>query len=160
MKKYNILIADDTIIITEMLKAFFMQKDYVNTVSTVFNGESLLENLMSKDFDIIITDIDMPILTGIEAIEKYTIFNPQNNKMFIIMSGDMYKIEIQEKIRTLKNIIGTLSKPVNTDTIEQYILDNIETDTQPSNQTEIILPQKIGIFKKMLNLIKAKLLHH
>lgn len=64
---HRILIIDDDPSISEMLKKFLIKEGY--GVITAFNGKDGLSLFLSEDVDLIVIDIMMPKLDGIEAIK-------------------------------------------------------------------------------------------
>ena len=63
--KSKILIADDEADIRKILRLLLEKKGY--TVSEASNGQSAIEKACEGDIDLIIMDIMMPYLSGIEA---------------------------------------------------------------------------------------------
>ena len=67
-KKYRILIIDDSDEILQTYKKFFVKKKYeVSTASNGLDGLKILQT-ESFDFDLIITDIVMPNISGVGII--------------------------------------------------------------------------------------------
>ena len=64
----NILIAEDNLINQEVIKAF-MEKLGVNS-TLVGSGLELLDSYDGKDFDLILMDIEMPGMDGLEAARR------------------------------------------------------------------------------------------
>lgn len=66
MKKFNILIAEDSelnrLFLDNLMTAFGVQFEFAA------DGKEALELLKKKDFDLVLMDIEMPVLTGIEAL--------------------------------------------------------------------------------------------
>ncbi len=81
---YNILIVDDEKGILYILKQTFQLLNY--NVHIAFNGKQAIDILSNKFIDLIITDIDMPEMNGIQLLqyikEKYN-----DEKEVILMSG-------------------------------------------------------------------------
>jgi DNA-binding NarL/FixJ family response regulator len=67
MKKIKIAIADDYKIYREGLKVSLAQDDRLQVIFESDNGEDLLSTMETKKPDIIIMDLKMPILDGMEA---------------------------------------------------------------------------------------------
>lgn len=71
----SIIIADDQEIIRESLKIILNGHDDINIVGTASNGKEVLELLEQKPVDIILMDIRMPLIDGVECTrlvkEKY-----------------------------------------------------------------------------------------
>ena len=64
----RILIAEDSSVILNLTKKILMQQDF--EIVTVKNGSSVLEKLEEATFDLILMDINMPILDGMETTKR------------------------------------------------------------------------------------------
>jgi len=64
----KLLIAEDEIDLAEALCAFFEKNQY--TVDSVDNGLDAYEYAINGDYDVLILDIMMPKMNGIEALQK------------------------------------------------------------------------------------------
>jgi len=64
----KILIAEDSSVILNLTKKILMQQGF--DIVTVKNGKSVLEKLDNETFDLILMDINMPILDGIETTKR------------------------------------------------------------------------------------------
>lgn len=64
----KILIAEDSSVILNLTKKILMQQDF--EIVTVKNGKSVLEKLEKENFDLILMDINMPILDGMETTKR------------------------------------------------------------------------------------------
>lgn len=67
MQKIKILIVDDQPVFRKTLRVLFQQKDNIEWVEEAGNGRECLELLPNKSFDIILMDIQMPVMDGIQA---------------------------------------------------------------------------------------------
>jgi DNA-binding NarL/FixJ family response regulator len=63
-----VLLADDHTIVAQGLGSLL--KDDFDLVGTVADGSKLLEAARALRPDVIVSDIDMPILSGIDALRK------------------------------------------------------------------------------------------
>ncbi|SNS77492.1 Response regulator receiver domain-containing protein [Belliella buryatensis] len=88
----NILVVDDDMIIRMVLSKYFKGKNFDVTISE--NGEDAYNQFLdSQDtFDIIITDIMMPIMNGIELAKKIKEKQP-NLPIIAITAGDLDQIK-------------------------------------------------------------------
>ncbi len=64
----KILIAEDSSVILNLTKKILMQQNF--EIVTVKNGQAVLGKLESESFDLILMDINMPILDGMETTRK------------------------------------------------------------------------------------------
>ncbi|MFO7936981.1 MAG: response regulator [Kiritimatiellia bacterium] len=64
----NILLLDDELFIQDLFSQFFREKGY--NVVCVSNGRKGLEKLRDFDADLIITDIMMPDMDGLEVVRE------------------------------------------------------------------------------------------
>lgn len=64
----KILIAEDSSVILNLTKKILMQQNF--EIVTVKNGKSVLEKLGEETFDLILMDINMPVLDGVETTKR------------------------------------------------------------------------------------------
>lgn len=67
-KEYRILLADDHVLIRHGIKNIIKQNEQFKVVGEVSNGKELMTFLETKEVDLIILDISMPDVGGMEAI--------------------------------------------------------------------------------------------
>ena len=77
-----------------------------HAVEVAFDGQEALELLQARAFDLLITDQEMPGLTGIELIQKLRAFNVL---VKIIMITGFQRHDI--RMKNLPAVDGFLSKP-------------------------------------------------
>lgn len=67
---YRVMVVDDSAVIRGMYgKTFEAEKD-VSIVATAGNGETALQILARQDVDVVILDIEMPVMDGLTALPK------------------------------------------------------------------------------------------
>ena len=64
----NILIAEDSSVILNLTKKILEQENY--NISAAKNGQEVLNKLADNDYDLILMDINMPILDGMECAKQ------------------------------------------------------------------------------------------
>ncbi len=75
LKNNNLLIVDDDPYVLESLSSLLTEFGY--TVSTCQNGREAFEKIKELRFDVVLTDIKMPEVTGIELLRHIHIIDPQ-----------------------------------------------------------------------------------
>lgn len=79
----KVLVVDDEVAIRDSLKLVLEDEGYETLVAA--DGEEALHKIEENDLDIVLTDIKMPKLDGIELLEKGRHLSP--NTFFIIMTA-------------------------------------------------------------------------
>lgn len=121
----SILIVDDDPFITRSL-ARILKHQNINNVTTSDSAPIALRKLHSNsEIDIIISDLNMPDLDGIELI-RHLGDMPQNISLIIISGENERILQTAEKIALERNInlLGTIKKPVHAATLLSLIEKN------------------------------------
>jgi len=115
--KCKILIADDDEIfrnfIVRVLKKYHLFIEY----DEALNGEDAFKKILKKKYDLIISDIVMPKLNGIEFAKKTLNIDPTSK--FIIISG--FFNELNDNDELLLNNSIFISKPFKPETLIEAI---------------------------------------
>ena len=108
----TILLVDDEPDIRDVLQMSLEDMGYA--VDTADNGEEALHRFESLQPPIVMTDIKMPLLDGIELLRRVKHLNPDTEVIMITGHGDM-KLAIE----SLKNeATDFITKPINIDALE------------------------------------------
>lgn len=91
-EKIKILLVDDDTALLQSIQAFLKKKGF--SVATAINGEKGLEYFKSNLVDIIISDIKMPKMNGIDLLNNVKRMN--SNTKFIFISGFSEIMETKE----------------------------------------------------------------
>ena len=78
----SVLVVDDVYQIRDMVKIIFSHKDYAKVIGEASNGKEAIELAPAINPDVVLMDIDMPIMNGIEAAK---IIHQQNKEIKIVM---------------------------------------------------------------------------
>lgn len=93
-KKIHIGIVDDHLVLRQGLKMLLKEYDHMNVILDASNGKELLDALRTSMPDVILLDIEMPVMNGREALDKVLTKYP---KLKVIMMSthfnDGYVIE-------------------------------------------------------------------
>ncbi len=83
-KKTKILIVDDHAILLDGIKKILSNADNYEVIGTAVSGTEALEILKTKEIDLIITDLQMPDMDGLEMIR--TVRNENTSIKIIVLS--------------------------------------------------------------------------
>ena len=89
MSKKVLFVDDDTLIVNGIL--FILEQD-VMEVDCAYDGEEALEMVQAKEYDIVLLDIMLPKLTGLEVCQQIREFSTVPVVMLTAKGDDMDKI--------------------------------------------------------------------
>ena len=87
-RKYRVIIADDHSLFRQGLKLILMELDDVEVIADVPNGKELVEIAGILEPDLVIMDINMPLLNGIEASKILARDHPEIKILVVSMYGE------------------------------------------------------------------------
>lgn len=111
----KILVVDDEILIRDFLADVLRKKNL--EVYTAENGKKALALIKEQVFDVVITDMKMPDLTGIELLHKIKEISPQTIVIVITAYGSVENAVEAMRLGAFNYII----KPFSPDTIEAVL---------------------------------------
>ena len=95
----KILIVDDSLVMTKILKKAIQKIDTQTVVIDICNSvKQALEMLASEDYNLLITDLIMPDITGIQLIKK---LREESNHMDIFVFTSTTSKEIMDELELL-----------------------------------------------------------
>lgn len=83
----RILVVDDEQIIRESISYILKREGF--SVAEAENGKAAYERLVAEPFDLVITDLEMPEMKGIELLDKVVQMNPQTTVIIITAYGSL-----------------------------------------------------------------------
>jgi two-component system chemotaxis response regulator CheY len=113
---YNILLVDDSNVVKAVLRRILAGSSLsINQVFDAANGVEALKVLNSNTMDLVITDINMPMMNGIELIERMRLDMMLKNIPVVVISteGSLTRIADLEDL----GIKGYVRKPFVADDI-------------------------------------------
>ena len=119
MKKINLIIVEDHPLTRETLAYQIKKLEKINVTGVFENGAQAVEFAEKENPDVILMDIDMPIMGGVEATQA--IKNKNKNINIIMLTNHQYKAKVLDAFQSgangycVKNIkIDELSKVIDT----------------------------------------------
>lgn len=105
----EVLIVDDNVLDRKYIK-YLLENNLNISPVTAKDGADALKKVKAKKFDLIITDIVMPNIEGIELIEKVSHISSKIN-IIAVSGNNPYYLYILNKM----GIENTFTKPIETD---------------------------------------------
>lgn len=110
----TVLIADDEEDARELLKVHLARHHYLSLVAEVQNGLEALEAIRRWQPDIVLLDIQMPELSGVELVEQLDVPSPP--QIIFITAYDQFAVKAFEL-----NAVDYLLKPFSKDRFDQTL---------------------------------------
>ena len=118
-KSFDILIIDDEMVICDFLTRFFQRDGQKPDVAQC--GEQAFEKLNKKKYDLILCDLKMPKMNGLEFFSKMCNLHPEMADRIVFTSGDFSS----ENNDYLIERIGRpfVAKPMSLPTLQNLVLN-------------------------------------
>lgn len=81
----TVLVVDDEPEIRNLLRSMLESENL--KVNEAQNGEAALDAILGKDFDVVISDNNMPKMTGVELYRAVCKVRPELTQRFILITG-------------------------------------------------------------------------
>jgi CheY-like chemotaxis protein len=165
-KGLNVLVAEDNIINQKLIKNILNGFDIVVTMAS--NGEEAVEHYKKQRYDMIFMDIQMPIMSGLEATKKIIEYEKENNLEHIpIVALTANVIESDKKRYLSSGMDRYLKKPIDVEelvaVIEEYypiqrLRDSLSLQCkEKNNKSNIILYKELDLTGKIYSAVLSNL---
>ncbi len=122
MGKVRLLIVDDETSLCELIKRALERMSPQYEISTTNSGEDALKILEGEEFDVLITDIRMPGIDGMELLERASALQTELQTIVITGHGDL-----DYAIKALRmGAINFIKKPISFEILHFSIQKGIE----------------------------------
>jgi two-component system, NarL family, nitrate/nitrite response regulator NarL len=163
MKKYAVLLVDDHRILLEGMKNL-LQEPY-EVKATASSGQEALELIKKHDFDILITDYEMPGINGLDLVKAMSTAQPEAKVIVLSMhddpsvvrelfragaSGYILKKDTYQSITTALQKV-TEGKRFMSDAIAEVLINNSHDEANGS-----LTPREIEILKLVTREMTSK----
>jgi signal transduction histidine kinase len=128
VKETSILIVDDEYSIREALQLFFEDKGYKTRQAE--NGVEALKIIEKEDFDLVVSDIRMGKMDGVELIKRLDQYNKKTPVIFITAYP-----EVNSAIEAIRHgVVEYIVKPFEMKDLEQKVRDAIKKKYESSEE--------------------------
>lgn len=154
----RILLADDHSFIRRGLIQILTDEYPSAEITEVADGDALVKEVMHHDFDLVITDLDMPGRSGMEALEQIKLIKPDLPVLILsIYSEDLYAVRAlragasgylnknsapEELINAIQRI--SLGRKYITAEVAEKLLTQVDSTKHPH---ELLTNKEFEIFK-------------
>ncbi|MBP3504984.1 MAG: response regulator [Lachnospiraceae bacterium] len=142
----NILIIDDDSSVLNTLRYYLTG---VGNVTTVSNGRQALQQARMQPFDVILLDIEMPVMNGFQTLDQLRNLEECINIPVIMITGKRDKYSVMNSISM--GIDGYLLKPIHKDELIQKITEVYQKKQQHNNKKTILAIDDDMSYLKQLN---------
>ena len=115
IKKANVIVVDDEPVILELVKEILTKDGH--SVDTAENGKAALKLIKERQYDLLISDVKMPDMSGIELLNKVKKADPELAKRVIITTGDSAGEDV------VKKGFGYLPKPFTVENLNKAVAE-------------------------------------
>jgi DNA-binding NarL/FixJ family response regulator len=158
MDKIRILIVDDHHVVRKGIITLFQEEDDINIVGEAANGLEAIEKVKMSYPDIVLLDIAMPKMSGIEAAEiisknhptvKTLMFSMHNNEEYILKSVEVGAWGYLLKDASKEEILTAIRKLASGEKYFTHSVTNIIIETLVNKKKgDIVKPNAFNISKK------------
>lgn len=94
----KVLVVDDSAVVRGLTRRFLEENPNIDVVATASNGKNAVEAVQKHDVDVIVLDIEMPVMDGLTAIPLILAEKP---KVKIVMSSTLTKANAAVSLKAL-----------------------------------------------------------
>lgn len=164
IKKIKILIADDHQMFIDGLKALLQPEKNLEVIAQALRGDEAFEILCNENIDLLITDISMPGITGIELTKKVKEKFPDVPVLVLSMYNDreiVSEILLAEadgyilKNTSKQELLNAIYKLADHGTyysneILSIMLEKVKKEKKQENEINLLSPREVEIIKLIM----------
>ena len=120
----RVMVADDNIDLNNMYCKFLTKDKDIKIISQTTDGQETLQKYQELRPDLLLLDLEMPTISGLDIINHLSKDpNEKNKKNIIVISG---KDAVRSNLWNMSKVYMSLSKPADFDLILHQIQDFIK----------------------------------
>jgi two-component system, NarL family, nitrate/nitrite response regulator NarL len=154
MKKISIIIADDHVLFIDGLRVLFQNEESVEVVDVANNGRELLEKLKHQSPDVILLDINMPLMNGLESARQIQLAYPLIRVIVLSTYNEEHLIEKARSAGAKGYLLKNCSKSELLETIRLVVAGNLSFPAKDIKKTDPFSDQ--DKFLRQFNLTKRE----
>jgi DNA-binding NarL/FixJ family response regulator len=123
----SILIVDDSPYIRCSLRTYIEQNTDWRVCDEAENGQIAVEKVKSLKPDVVVLDLQMPVMNGLEAARQITSFSPTTAMV-------MFTIHASDELRKEAHAVGVIDVCLKSDEMEDHLLRSLKRICQRVNE--------------------------
>lgn len=152
---FRVMIAEDNVHLANHYQNFLSKDENVSIVAKTYNGEDTVKVYKEKRPDILLLDLDLPKLNGLEVINELSEFeNTQKKCNIIIVSGNSY---FRAKLFNAEKVYRMIEKPINEqcilDILNLFISENSKKSFPINNVRDLMIELKLKPYSNTCNIL-------
>jgi len=116
-RRLRLLIVDDEVLVARAVRRVF-EKEF--RVEIALDGQSALEKLRKTDYDVVLCDVMMPGISGLDVYRQVRAENEPLAGRFVFATGGLFSQELSDSVKRLSNMI--VEKPFDPAELRRVIL--------------------------------------
>jgi signal transduction histidine kinase/ActR/RegA family two-component response regulator len=116
-RRLRLLIVDDEVLVARAVRRVF-EKEF--RVEIALDGQSALEKLRKTDYDVVLCDVMMPGISGLDVYRQVRAENEPLARRFVFATGGLFSQELSDNVKRLSNMI--VEKPFDPAELRRVIL--------------------------------------
>jgi len=116
LRRLRLLIVDDEMMVARAAQRVFEGQFKVDIA---LDGKAALEKLSQMEYDVVLCDVMMPGLSGLDVYRQIRLENEALAARFVFATGGLFNQELSDSVRRLSNMI--VEKPFDAKALRQVI---------------------------------------
>jgi len=109
---YRVMVVDDSAVVRGLLTRILEQEPDISVVASAANGQMALNSLARQDVEVVVLDIEMPVMDGLEALPKLLKAKPG---IRVIMASTLTRKNAEISLRAMQlGATDYIAKPEST----------------------------------------------
>jgi len=168
----KIMLVDDHALVRNGIKSLIEDEENLNVIAEASSGAEALEKIQQTPLDLMIIDIKMPVMTGIELVQKLTelalstrflMLSMHDSEEYVLQSVDAgahgYLLKDASRVEFLKAIQTVCDDGLYySGDISQYLVNRYRKKDKPAPIQKPILPTEqlppVSLTKREMQILK------
>jgi len=134
-RRLRLLVVDDEVLVARAVRRVF-DKEF--RVDVALDGQVALEKLRKADYDVVLCDVMMPGISGLDVYRQVRSENEPLARRFVFATGGLFSQELSDNVKRLSNMI--IEKPFDPAELRRVILAAVPA---PRSDASSLAPKRV-----------------